>query len=211
MIVADRQADRDGLVEATEVLADALPDRLQRLKPGARERRLSGQFPFHFRFGGAPADLFGLNRGTIPDQSGRDQECVGVVGAERATAGTGEQVASAGWPGKGGQEVAVGQPFRSCPIIMAGHSARGVSSTSRTTGSISGPKGTRSGVIRTSSGLAGLSGPSAPQGPGLGQHPQSLRFVASLYGWVVVAWIAALLSRIVRDQSIGIRRDDLAP
>jgi hypothetical protein len=38
MVVADRQADRDALVEATGVLADALPERLQRLEPVARPR-----------------------------------------------------------------------------------------------------------------------------------------------------------------------------
>ena len=46
---------------------------------GGASPRLSGGFPFHFRSGGAPADLFGLNRGAIPEQSGSDQECVGVV------------------------------------------------------------------------------------------------------------------------------------
>jgi hypothetical protein len=38
MVVADRQADREALVEATEVFADALAERLQRLEPVARER-----------------------------------------------------------------------------------------------------------------------------------------------------------------------------
>jgi putative SOS response-associated peptidase YedK len=34
---------------------------------------LSGQFPFHFRFGGDPADLIRLYRGTIPEPVWHDQ------------------------------------------------------------------------------------------------------------------------------------------